>query len=534
MKKSGFMEGAIIATLAIFFTKFIGIIYVIPFRAIVGVQGGALYGYAYNIYNLFLIISSAGIPLAISKLTGEYIALKKDKEKEYMFTVASKITFLFSLISFLACFLFAPFIAKLIIGNATGGNTPEDITFVIRCVSFAILVAPLLAVGRGYLQGHGYIRPASFCQVIEQIVRVIVIIAGSFTCINVLHLSLRTGVGVAVFGACAGAIIAYLYLTHKLFIVRKEKKQTGNDLNKSEKKLIIKKIIIYSIPFIITNVANSLYNSTDMILLVRGLQYLKFDIKDIENISSVFTTYGHKLNTIVTSIATGLAVSLVPNLAKSYAQKNYKDINIKFNKTLQIFFYVALPLALFMSLFSREIWTIFYGFDKYGPLIFKFSIMTAAMDALYIMICNGLQGLNKTKLIYLCVILGLGLNLLLDIPLMLLFNKFNLPPYDGAILATIIGYGVSLLIPLITLKKEFSLNYQSTTKKLPKLFGVYIIMILLSFLYRGIISSIDNRVILIFLVGFIGLILAVLYYILNKKEIEEILGKSIKEIIKRK
>ena len=101
MKKSGFMEGAIIATLAIFFTKFLGIIYVIPFYSIVGTQGGALYGYAYNIYNLFLIISTAGIPLAISKLTSEYNTLNMQREKAYMFKSTKRIILIFSVVCFL-------------------------------------------------------------------------------------------------------------------------------------------------------------------------------------------------------------------------------------------------------------------------------------------------------------------------------------------------------------------------------------------------------------------------------------------------
>ena len=75
LKKSSFLEGAFIATFCIILTKIIGILYVIPFYKIIGEQGGTLYGYAYNIYNVFLIISSAGIPLAISKLTSEYNTL---------------------------------------------------------------------------------------------------------------------------------------------------------------------------------------------------------------------------------------------------------------------------------------------------------------------------------------------------------------------------------------------------------------------------------------------------------------------------
>jgi len=531
MKKSGFIDGAIIATFAIFLTKFIGIIYVIPFYSIIGTQGGALYGYAYNIYNLFLIISSAGIPLAISKLTSEYNTLGKTKEKEYMFKITRKIIIIFSITSFLICFILAPQISNLIIGNIEGGNTIQDVTFVIRCVSFAILIVPMLAISRGYLQGHGYIRPSSLSQVIEQIVRVAVVIGGSFFALKVLKLSLKTAVGVAVFGACVGAIAAYIYLINKITESKEILKNNKNDLNKAERKAIINKIILYSVPFIITNIANSLYNTTDMILLKEGLHLLNFSGTDIETISSIFTTWGHKLNAIVTSIATGVAISLVPSIAKSNAQGNITDINDKINKTLQIFLYVALPGAIFMSIFAREIWTIFYGSGvHYGPIVFKFLIITAAADALYIMICNALQGLNKTKLIYKSVGLGLLTNLCLDIPLMLLFDKIGIYPFYGAIVATLIGYSISLIVPLITLKKEFKITYSQTLNKIPKLISIYLIMILLSLIYRGIIMNVYNRILLIALIAVIGIILLIIYYYLNKSEVEEITGKKINDI----
>ena len=534
MKKSGFLDGALIATIAIFFTKFLGIIYVIPFYNIVGTQGGALYGYAYNIYNLFLIISSAGIPLAISKLVSEYNALNKQKEKEYLFNSSKKVIFIFSLISFFICFIFAPSIAHIIIGDVIGGNSANDIAFVIRCVSFAILIVPLLSISKGYLQGHGFIKPSSFSQILEQIVRILVILLGSYFVLNILHLELTIAVGVAVFGASIGAISAYIYLINKMKLIKEEKLIDNIELKKEEKKLIVKKLIMYAVPFIVISIANSLYNSTDMILLIRGLDYLNYNSVDIETISSIFTTWGHKLNMIVTSIATGVAVSLVPSISENRATKDYNGINDKFNKILLIFFYIALPLAIFMSIFAKEIWTIFYGSSFYGPKVFQLLIITAAIDALYIMVCNGLQGLNKTKLIYTAVISGLLINLCLDLPLILLFAKLNIYPFYGAICATIIGYTVSLIIPLIKLKKEFKINFKETTDKLPKLFGIYAIMIFLSLIYRGIINNINGRLLLIILLMVIGCILVVIYYLLNKKEIEKILGKNVLDIIRKK
>ena len=71
MKKNGFLEGALIATIGIVLCKIIGLFYVIPFYAIIGAQGGALYSYAYSIYNMFLNLATSGIPVAMSKVVSE-------------------------------------------------------------------------------------------------------------------------------------------------------------------------------------------------------------------------------------------------------------------------------------------------------------------------------------------------------------------------------------------------------------------------------------------------------------------------------
>jgi O-antigen/teichoic acid export membrane protein len=82
MKKNPFIQGAMIATIGIVISKILGIIYVIPFYAVIGQKGGALYGYAYAMYSIFLNLSSIGIPLAFSRLTSEYNALDQHYLKE--------------------------------------------------------------------------------------------------------------------------------------------------------------------------------------------------------------------------------------------------------------------------------------------------------------------------------------------------------------------------------------------------------------------------------------------------------------------
>ena len=108
MKKNSFIEGTIIATIFIFLVKILGMLYVVPFYSIVGSKGAALYSYAYNIYLIFLSISSAGIPNAISKIISEFDTLGYIDAKNRTYKISKKIISILSIISFLILFLFAP------------------------------------------------------------------------------------------------------------------------------------------------------------------------------------------------------------------------------------------------------------------------------------------------------------------------------------------------------------------------------------------------------------------------------------------
>ena len=262
IRKSSFIKGAFIATLGIVLTKILGIIYVIPFHAVIGERGGALYGYAYTIYLLFMSLSSAGIPLAISKIVSEYQTLGYYNAKRRAFIIGKKIALLLGFICFLLLLLFAPWIAHAVLGDLSGGNTISDVTLVIRVVASALLFVPVLSIYRGYFEGHRFMEDPSFSQVLEQLVRVFVIVLGSFLALKVFDLSITTAVGIAVFGATAGAIAAYLYLIYK-------KKKNNSKFNEKIRpvnepiitnKQIFKKIVIYAVPFILIDVFKSLYN----------------------------------------------------------------------------------------------------------------------------------------------------------------------------------------------------------------------------------------------------------------------------------
>ena len=215
MKKNSLVEGTVVSYIMILITKLMGAIYVIPFYRIIGKTGGVLYSYAYNIYNLFLNISTSGIPTAVAILIAEYNTLKMYNEREYTYKLANKLIAIISFVSFFVMFVFAKQIGKFIIGDINGGNSLDDIAFVIRIISFCLLIIPFLSVTRGYLQGNKYISISSTSQLIEQTVRLIVVLLGSYIAINLLNLGVTKGVGFALAGAVVGGLSALLFLKYK-------------------------------------------------------------------------------------------------------------------------------------------------------------------------------------------------------------------------------------------------------------------------------------------------------------------------------
>lgn len=540
LRKSSFVKGAFIATLGIVLTKILGIIYVIPFHAIIGERGGALYGYAYTIYVLFMSLSSAGIPLAISKIVSEYQTLGYYGAKKRAFMIGKRIALLLGFICFFLLMLFAPWIATAVLGDLTGGNTIEDVTFVIRVIGTAILIVPLLSIYRGYFEGHRFMEPPSYSQVLEQFVRVLVIVLGSFMAIKVLDLSLTSAVGIAVFGATAGAIASYLYLVVK-------KKQNQSKFNEKIRsvnepiitnKQIFKKIVVYAIPFILIDVFKSLYNYVDMVTVVKGLVNIAhFSVVDAESVMSMLSTWSAKFNMIVLAVSTGIIVSLIPTLTQSFVKKDTDDINHKVNQALSILLFFTLPMTLGISFLSEAIWTLFYGASEYGPNVLSYYIFVGFMIGLFTSTVSIVQVLKDYKTVIISLLVGVVLKILLNNNLMIAFYKMGLPAYYGVITASLVGYFVSFIICIVSLSKKYHIHYENFIKNMIDVICGSMVMIIVFFIIKFLfpISS-TSRWINIFIILFYVLVGIVVYFVYayKFKVFNHIFGKSLLQIFHKK
>lgn len=535
MRKDSFLKGTIIASMAIIITKIIGVLYVIPFYDIIGENGGVLYSYAYNIYALFLNISTAGIPIALSMIISEYIALNKLDAKERAYSLGKKVIMTFSIVAFLILFIFSDYIALFYVDGIAGSNPISDISLVIKAISISLIITPFLSVLRGYLQGHKFIAPSSISQVWEQIVRIVVVLLGSFLAINVFNSSIPVGVAVSLTGAFFGGVFAYIYLRFK---INKNKKlfMTSDEKDEVTNKEIFKKIIFYSIPLIIVSVTTDLYNLVDMKLIIKGLYMIGYDAADAELISSIVATWAPKICMIIMAIAMGLTTSLIPHIIEKYAKKEYAGSNKLFNQAVSTMIVISLPMVFGIIILSKDVYNIFYGTSLYGPNILIVAAIVNILWGTLSVINTSLQGFKKFKLVIINTLIGLVINAILDIPIILLLDKMNLTPYYGTLIATMIGTTTSITIALVYLKKKLNFKYMNILRNISKTFVPILAMSIVIFTINYFVGDASSRVISTIKVFCLAIIGALIYFAILYKNngLYDIFGKEqINNIMRR-
>ena len=539
MKKNSFMQGAMVATIAIIFTKVIGILYVIPFYNIIGEKGGALYGYAYTIYSTFLSISTVGIPLAISKLVSEYNALGYFHAREKVYKQGKRAITAFALLIFIILVVFAKPIAKLILGDIEGGNTIEDITFVIRVIATALLVIPSLSISRGYLQGNKYITSPSISQVVEQLFRVIVVVFGSYIMLRITG-NVTHAVSVACFGATIGGLIAYFYLKYKI-VKNKEEFIPKTKETEEEKKITTKeiwtKIFKYAFPFVMIDVVGNACMLINMFTVVKILvNDCGFNVTDAETVMSSLTTWGSKLCMIVSAIATGLVVSLLPNITDSYVRKDHKTVTKYINDSFEMLLYLAIPMTLGLSFLAKPVWEIFYGNHGLAADVFTIFIFNGLTSSLYTVTLTIMQSIDKYKVVFISLFFEVLIKLVLQYPLMILAYKLGIGAYCGNIAATLIATMSTVIISLVYMKTKMDISLRSSFITTLKITLASLIMYLALMLLNEFVPVVVNgRVHAITIVTLYALVGGGIYFLLTYKNVfKKVFGKEVLDKIANK
>ena len=460
MRKSSFVEGSFVAYLAIVITKIMGALYSIPFYEMIGDQGGVIYSCAYSVYALFLDISTSGIPIAVSIVISDYNAQKMYQSRERAYRMSFLVVAAVSLVSFVMMQVFARAIGRYFLGDMTGGVRIEDIATGVRVVSVCLLIAPLLSIKRGYLQGNKYLSVSSFSQVIEQLVRIVVVLAGTYFVMYVLNMGTTTGVCVALAGTAVGALAAYIYLLAKgRGTVDEVRLPEDGPEHIAADREIARKILAYCTTIVIMSVSVNLYNIIDMKMLLVGLHNVGYSDEDTQVISSIASTWVPKICAIITALSSGLVSSIAPHMAENRSTGNWEDINRKLVQALGIILLVSLPLGIGMIVYAQPIFCLFFGENPYGPAVLQFAILVNIVGSMATVNSMSMQSIGRGKTVCVVLVTGIVLNTVLDLPMIYLFNALGLPAFLGASVASVIGHGFTSMMLMTAMKKDYKFRY---------------------------------------------------------------------------
>ncbi|MHA6260406.1 putative polysaccharide biosynthesis protein [Sporosarcina sp. CAU 1771] len=513
---SNLIKGTAILTIALFISKALGLLYLIPFYAIVGKENIGLYQYAYIPYNIALAIAIAGAPPAFSKFVSKYNALGDYATGRKLMRSGVLIMSITGVLAFLALFFMAEPIAHLVRKSDEQIFTIDEIAGVIRWVSFALLVVPIMSIIRGFLQGYQRMEPTAVSQLVEQIVRIIVVLVGAFIVVNFMDGSPRTAVNFAVFAAFVGAIASLIVL---IFYWKRYKPEFDHLLVNSPPageiayKEIYRELVVYIFPFVLVGVINPLYQFVDMITFNGAMESIgKASVSDVY--LTMLNLLTHKFVMIPVMVAAGFAMALIPVITRYYTLDDKKGISRSLDQTYQIMLFLTLPIVIGLVVLSSEFYEVLYEYDVMGAKILATYAPVAILFGLFTVTAAILQGIDRHKWIVFSALLGLLIKFAINIPLIKAFET------SGAILATSIGYSIAVGLNITIISRTLQYKSNIVMRRI-LLIGILnlIMFVAVSFTLKGLLalSLVDGKMhalLYILVCAFVG---AVIYGYLSLK-----------------
>lgn len=465
MSDSKFLRGTLLLSIATFISKFLGMIYIFPFAAMVGQQGIALYQYGYQPYTLMLSVATLGIPMAMSKFVSKYNAMGDFETGRRLFKSGLFFMTLTGIAAFLILFFGAPLIVNLISFDSSEAFTSDDIVFTIRMVSFALMIIPTMAIMRGFFQGHQSMGPTAVSQVIEQIVRIVFILAMALFILYAVDGNLGTAIGFATFGAFVGglasmAVLIFYWKKRQRFLQQEQEESTvSSDLALTS---MYSELIRYALPLSFVGLAIPLFQMVDMFTFTRALEQTgEWTSGQIQTAYGAFAGSSHKLILIPVAIATAMSITLIPTITKSFTGNDQDLLQRQITQTYQVILFLSVPAAVGLSLLAKPTFGVLFGTEslEIGSYVLQHYAYAAIVFSLFSVSAAVLQGINRQKYAIASLLLGLLVKIISAYILLLLLGPV------GGIYSTIIGFACGVIFNAWAIAKFTGFHFGGVSRR---------------------------------------------------------------------
>lgn len=526
------LRGTAWLTASNFISRLLGAVYIIPWYIWMGshaAEANGLFTMGYNIYAWFLLISTAGVPVAVAKQVAKYNAMEK---REQSFTLIREfLKFMVLLGGFFALFMYlcSPFFAEL-------SGVGADLVPVMQSLSWAVLIFPAMSVIRGFFQGFNNLKPYAMSQIVEQLVRVIWMLLTAYFIMNLGSKDYVEAVTQSTFAAFVGMLASLALLLYFLW----KSQMLGEIFKKGEQESQVKggelllDTIKEAIPFIITGSAIQLFQIIDQATFINVMKDITtYGTDELTILFSYFSANPNKITMILIAVATSIGGVGIPLLTENYVKGDLKSAGRLVRDNLSMLMVFLLPATLGSVLLAAPLYTVFYGEpDSLALGLFKLAMLQTIVLGFYTVLSPMIQALFQNKRAILYFVYGLLVKLILQIPFIFWFQAY------GPLLSTSIG----LLIPIVLMYGHVAALTGLKTRVLVKRFMLTalltLVMLVVVLLARWGLSQFLaptvrlSSLLYLGLVGGLGMLVYV-YLVLKTRLLDKFLGNKAQSLRKK-
>ena len=495
------LRGTVWLTASNFISRLLGAAYIIPWYIWMGKHGAeanGLFTMGYNIYAWFLLISTAGVPVAVAKQVAKYNTKGQEEHSFAMIRGFLKFMSLLGLVFAIIMYVLSPVFA-----NLSGGG--KDLIPVMQSLSWAVLIFPSMSVIRGFFQGHNNLKPYAISQIAEQVIRVIWMLLTAYFIMKVGSGDYVEAVTQSTFAAFIGmgaSLLVLLYYLWKTGLLQHIIHRPESD-NEIDTKALLWDTIREAIPFIVTGSAIQLFQIIDQMTYSNVMSWFtNFSRSELLVQFSYFSANPNKITMILIAVATSIGGVGIPLLTENYVKGDFRAAGKLVQDNLTMLVAFLLPATIGAVAIAEPLYTVFYGKpDSLALGLFILAMLQTIILGLYTVLSPMIQALFQNRKAILYFGYGVLVKLILQVPFIYFFKAY------GPLLSTTIG----LMIPIVLMYKEIHVVTKFNRKTVFKrslltaiLTFIMLLVVLLSALILGFVLKPNGRVTSMIYVAVIG------------------------------
>lgn len=428
------LKGAFLLTLAALFTKVLSIVYRIPYQNITGDVGFYIYQQVYPIHGIIFTLAMYGFPVVIAKFIAE--------ERNNAFQVLAVSFFVLTVVSVVFCtllYLFSPVLAN-VVGDP--GLAP-----LYRTMSFAVLFVPIISVLRGMFQAREYALPTALSQIVEQLVRVIVIVTLAIYAMQQGFGVYAAGVGAAagsIAGAAASAILLIVFYHKQVQSIRFRLSIPWKRFIPIGKRLLVQGVIIS-----IGALVYVLFQLVDSMTIIKQLEQFGYSLYEAKRIKGIYDR-SQPLLQLGFALATSLSLVIVPSLALKHHRSDKWEILRQAGFAFKVTFIISIAASFGLALIAKPTNEMLFT-DSHGSALIAAAGTAIFFGSLAFVSIAILQGMNFVKDTLYVVLFGLVVKGLFNVVFIPVCGIF------AAAIGTVAGFFVMAVHSAIIVHKQLNM-----------------------------------------------------------------------------